>query len=88
MWIRDDISNACTYEIFANGITGTVAAINSFYVSLGSPSLPGWVASGGDPCGGSIPWQGVTCDDSSSISSMYGHLLKTEWSCMFDLTKS
>ncbi|KAL0328110.1 UNVERIFIED_CONTAM: protein STRUBBELIG-RECEPTOR FAMILY 1 [Sesamum calycinum] len=44
-----------------------VAAINSLYVALGSPSLPGWVASGGDPCG--ELWQGVVCED-SSISSV------------------
>lgn len=50
--------------------TGAVAAINSFYVALGSPSIPGWVASGGDPCGSAIPWQGIVCDDTSSISSM------------------
>ncbi|KAK4486913.1 hypothetical protein RD792_006222, partial [Penstemon davidsonii] len=45
-----------------------VAAINSFYVALGSPSLPGWVASGGDPCG--EHWQGVDCDDTSSITAI------------------
>lgn len=58
----------------------SVAAINSFYVSLGSPPLPGWVASGGDPCGGGpIPWQGVYCEDgASSISSMYGHFLEVK----------
>lgn len=56
----------------------TVAAINGFYVALGSPPLPGWVASGGDPCGGGLQWQGVTCDDTSSISSMYGHFLEIE----------
>lgn len=44
-----------------------VAAINSLYVALGSPSLPGWVASGGDPCG--ELWQGIVCED-SSISSI------------------
>ncbi|CAN6457659.1 unnamed protein product [Victoria cruziana] len=36
-----------------------VYAINSLYVALGSPSLPGWVASGGDPCAEN--WQGVQC---------------------------
>lgn len=40
---------------------GDVTAINNLYVSLGSPALPGWVASGGDPCGGS--WQGVSCNN-------------------------
>ncbi|KAK4786668.1 hypothetical protein SAY86_010501 [Trapa natans] len=39
-----------------------VAAISNFYVALGSPVLPGWVASGGDPCGQS--WQGVLCNNS------------------------
>jgi hypothetical protein len=45
-----------------------VAAINGLYVALGSPPLPGWTASGGDPCGES--WQGVTCIG-TSINSMY-----------------
>lgn len=52
------------------GFTAPVAAINGLYVALGSPSIPGWVASGGDPCGSAIPWQGIVCDDTSSISSM------------------
>ncbi|XP_075497919.1 LOW QUALITY PROTEIN: protein STRUBBELIG-RECEPTOR FAMILY 3-like [Primulina tabacum] len=42
-----------------------VAAINSLYVSLGSPSVPGWVATGGDPC--AQPWQGVGCDITNSF---------------------
>ncbi|KAG9140077.1 hypothetical protein Leryth_023692 [Lithospermum erythrorhizon] len=45
-----------------------VAAINNLYVSLGSPALPLWVASGGDPCGEA--WQGVTCDTSNNIISI------------------
>ncbi|TKY71648.1 STRUBBELIG-RECEPTOR FAMILY 3 [Spatholobus suberectus] len=36
-----------------------VAAINSLYVSLGSPSLQGWKPVGGDPC--LELWQGVAC---------------------------
>uniref|UniRef100_A0A453T223 Leucine-rich repeat-containing N-terminal plant-type domain-containing protein n=2 Tax=Aegilops tauschii subsp. strangulata TaxID=200361 RepID=A0A453T223_AEGTS len=36
-----------------------VIAMNGLYVSLGSPSLPGWIPNGGDPCGEG--WQGVTC---------------------------
>lgn len=40
---------------------GDVTAINNLYVALGSPVLPGWVASGGDPCGGT--WQGVSCNN-------------------------
>ncbi|KAL1219409.1 Protein STRUBBELIG-RECEPTOR FAMILY 1 [Cardamine amara subsp. amara] len=39
-----------------------VAAINSLYLSLESPPLPGWIASGGDPCGQG--WQGVLCNAS------------------------
>lgn len=39
-----------------------VAAINSLFLALESPLLPGWVASGGDPCGES--WQGVLCNAS------------------------
>ncbi|CAL9134810.1 unnamed protein product [Musa textilis] len=40
-----------------------VSAINSFYAALGSPPLPGWVLSGGDPC--VEGWQGVQCVDSN-----------------------
>ncbi|KAH1218053.1 Protein STRUBBELIG-RECEPTOR FAMILY 3 [Glycine max] len=36
-----------------------VAAINSLYVSLGSPPLQGWKPVGGDPC--LELWQGVAC---------------------------
>uniref|UniRef100_A0A7N0V1F8 Protein kinase domain-containing protein n=1 Tax=Kalanchoe fedtschenkoi TaxID=63787 RepID=A0A7N0V1F8_KALFE len=36
-----------------------VFAINSLYVALGTPSLPGWQAQDGDPCGAG--WQGVGC---------------------------
>ncbi|KAK6264780.1 Serine-threonine/tyrosine-protein kinase [Theobroma cacao] len=36
-----------------------VSAINSFYTSLGSPPLLGWIPVGGDPCG--EEWQGVSC---------------------------
>ncbi|CAA6672047.1 unnamed protein product [Spirodela intermedia] len=36
-----------------------VFAINSLYVSLGSPPLPGWIPNGGDPC--VEGWQGVQC---------------------------
>lgn len=43
-----------------------VAAINSLYAALGSPVLPGWVASAGDPCGES--WQGVQCNASDIIA--------------------
>ena len=37
---------------------------------MGSPTLPGWVASGGDPCGEA--WQGVSCDNMNNIVSVYG----------------
>uniref|UniRef100_A0A1D1XHP7 Protein STRUBBELIG-RECEPTOR FAMILY 3 n=1 Tax=Anthurium amnicola TaxID=1678845 RepID=A0A1D1XHP7_9ARAE len=36
-----------------------VYAINNLYASLGSPSLPGWIPNGGDPC--LEGWQGVEC---------------------------
>ncbi|XP_010526524.1 PREDICTED: protein STRUBBELIG-RECEPTOR FAMILY 1 [Tarenaya hassleriana] len=39
-----------------------VAAISGLYLALGSPLLPGWVASGGDPCGEA--WQGILCNGS------------------------
>lgn len=39
-----------------------VAALNSLHTSLGSPLLPGWVSSGGDPCGEG--WQGIQCNGS------------------------
>ncbi|KAL6603109.1 hypothetical protein ACP70R_043470 [Stipagrostis hirtigluma subsp. patula] len=49
-----------------------VTAINGLYVSLGSPTLPGWTGNGGDPCG--ELWQGVTCTG-SSITGMYGRTM-------------
>ena len=51
---------------FSNCIS--VVAINSLYTALGSPALPGWVSSGGDPCGQG--WQGVQCNG-SVIQEMY-----------------
>ncbi|XP_051195259.1 protein STRUBBELIG-RECEPTOR FAMILY 1 [Lolium perenne] len=36
-----------------------VDAVNKLYVSLGSPDLRGWAATGGDPC--EEAWQGVQC---------------------------
>lgn len=56
------------------GLIESVAAINNLYVALGSPQLPGWVATGGDPCGES--WQGVVCN-ASDIMKMYGNLFCT-----------
>lgn len=49
-----------------------VAAINNLYVALGSPILPGWVTTGGDPCGEA--WQGVVCNN-TDIIRMYGYTL-------------
>ncbi|KAG5381441.1 hypothetical protein IGI04_032911 [Brassica rapa subsp. trilocularis] len=45
-----------------------VVAINGLYAALGAPSLPGWTASGGDPCGEA--WQGVICNVSDVIISI------------------
>ncbi|RWR90731.1 protein STRUBBELIG-RECEPTOR FAMILY 3 isoform X1 [Cinnamomum micranthum f. kanehirae] len=46
---------------FSHGLTNgqDVYAINSLYIALGSPPLPGWVSTGGDPC--AQGWQGVQC---------------------------
>ncbi|TXG55223.1 hypothetical protein EZV62_020479 [Acer yangbiense] len=43
-----------------------VAAINRLFAALGSPQLPGWVQSGGDPC--LEAWQGVQCNASDIIT--------------------
>ncbi|XP_058082967.1 protein STRUBBELIG-RECEPTOR FAMILY 3-like [Magnolia sinica] len=50
---------------FSHGFTNQqdVSAINSLYASLGSPPLPGWTQSGGDPCG--EIWQGIQCVNSN-----------------------
>ncbi|KAI8551742.1 hypothetical protein RHMOL_Rhmol06G0209900 [Rhododendron molle] len=40
-----------------------VAAINNLYIALGNPPIPGWVSTGGDPCGGA--WQGVECNNTN-----------------------
>lgn len=40
-------------------------------MALGSPPIPGWVASGGDPCGEA--WQGVQCAG-PNMTAMYGVL--------------
>ena len=45
-----------------------VTAINSLHASFGSPLLPGWVSTGGDPC--AEAWQGVSCNG-TEINSMY-----------------
>ncbi|XP_061363048.1 protein STRUBBELIG-RECEPTOR FAMILY 3-like [Gastrolobium bilobum] len=47
-----------------------VAAINSLYVALGSPSLQGWKPVGGDPC--LEQWQGVACVFSNITSIRLG----------------
>ncbi|KAI4385003.1 hypothetical protein MLD38_003079 [Melastoma candidum] len=54
------------HAVLATTNPGDVSAINSLYISLGSPVLPGWVASGGDPCGEA--WQGVQCNNSNILS--------------------
>lgn len=53
---------------FSQGYTNEldVYAINSLYIALGSPPLPGWIASGGDPC--FEVWQGVECVESNITS--------------------
>lgn len=43
-----------------------VAAINTLYTALGSPVIPGWTASAGDPC--TEAWQGVQCNGSEITS--------------------
>jgi hypothetical protein len=50
----------------------TVFAINGLYTALGSPTVPGWVTNGGDPC--TENWQGVGCAE-SNITAMYDELL-------------
>ncbi|XVF66877.1 hypothetical protein PTKIN_Ptkin10aG0073700 [Pterospermum kingtungense] len=52
----------------SSGLTNPndVAAINNLYTALGTPLLPGWVASGGDPC--AEAWQGVQCNGSEIMS--------------------
>ncbi|RYR43326.1 hypothetical protein Ahy_A08g039749 isoform A [Arachis hypogaea] len=53
----------CTVQFsFADTNPSDVAAINGLYTALGSPPLPGWVSSGGDPC--AQGWQGVQCNGS------------------------
>lgn len=49
-------------------LKSAVSAINNLYITLGAPSLPKWLAFGGDPCG--EKWEGVVCD-SSNITEMY-----------------
>ena len=46
----------------------TVFAINGLYTALASPSVPGWINNGGDPC--LENWQGVGCA-ASNITTMY-----------------
>ncbi|KAM0870630.1 hypothetical protein ACQ4PT_039876 [Festuca glaucescens] len=53
------LSQAYTYE-------QDVFAINGLYTALGSPTVPGWVTNGGDPCAEN--WQGVGCAESNITS--------------------
>ncbi|KAG2411308.1 hypothetical protein I3760_Q012600 [Carya illinoinensis] len=39
---------------------------------MGSPLLPGWVATGGDPCGEA--WQGVVCTNTDIMESLFGYV--------------
>lgn len=64
------INNAHSF-FFISFLWCVVTAINGLYVSLGSPSLPGWIPNGGDPCG--EVWQGITCTG-TSITKMYVRL--------------
>ncbi|KAF3572462.1 hypothetical protein F2Q69_00063540 [Brassica cretica] len=59
---------------FSAGVTNLrdVSAINNLYITLGAPSLPRWLAFGGDPCG--EKWQGVVCD-SSNITEIFSQVL-------------
>ncbi|XP_073158116.1 protein STRUBBELIG-RECEPTOR FAMILY 3-like [Henckelia pumila] len=54
---------------FALGVTDPrdIYAINSLYTSLGSPPLPGWISTEGDPCG-QPNWQGVQCVNANITS--------------------
>ncbi|KAK7401977.1 hypothetical protein VNO78_13891 [Psophocarpus tetragonolobus] len=53
----------CTVQFsLADTDPSDVAAINNLYTALGNPVLPGWISSGGDPCGQG--WQGVQCNGS------------------------
>ncbi|ESQ38018.1 hypothetical protein EUTSA_v100284770mg, partial [Eutrema salsugineum] len=57
----------CTPSVsFAATNPDDVAAINGLFAALRGPILPGWIASGGDPCGEA--WQGVICNGSAIIS--------------------
>lgn len=56
-----------TNGFFFLALVYAVSAINGLYVALGSPTLPGWTANGGDPYGERC--QGVVCID-SNIDSM------------------
>ncbi|MBA0754363.1 hypothetical protein Gogos_021790, partial [Gossypium gossypioides] len=60
------LSCGAMYLIACIALLLLVAAINSLYAALGSPLLPGWIASGGDPC--AEAWQGVQCNGSDIMS--------------------
>ncbi|MBA0711799.1 hypothetical protein Golax_010946, partial [Gossypium laxum] len=64
------LSCGAMYLIACIALLLLVAAINSLYAALGSPLLPGWIASGGDPC--AEAWQGVQCNG-SDIMSMWDY---------------
>ncbi|KAG8080098.1 hypothetical protein GUJ93_ZPchr0007g3566 [Zizania palustris] len=70
------LSQSYTYE-------QDVFAINGLYTALGSPTVPGWVTNGGDPC--TEGWQGVDCVASNITSitlpgaNLGGQLGNTLW---------
>ncbi|KAK6919523.1 Leucine-rich repeat-containing N-terminal, plant-type [Dillenia turbinata] len=68
LWASIGLILISTVQI-SHGLTNPddVTAINSLYKALGSPVLPGWAGSGGDPCGEA--WQGVQCNN-TDISSI------------------
>ncbi|XP_047337205.1 protein STRUBBELIG-RECEPTOR FAMILY 3-like [Impatiens glandulifera] len=57
----------CTLQNTLGLTTPTdVSAMNKLYAAFGSPVLPGWVTTAGDPC--DEAWQGVQCNNSFVIS--------------------
>ncbi|KAG8080079.1 hypothetical protein GUJ93_ZPchr0007g3015 [Zizania palustris] len=65
------LSQSYTYE-------QDVFAINGLYTALGSPTVPGWVTNGGDPC--TEGWQGVDCLSGSIPSTLSTLTLLTSMS--------
>lgn len=57
-----------SFFLFCFFVFFSVTAVNSLYVALGYPPLPGWVPIGGDPC--LDGWQGIQCVN-SNITGLY-----------------